>query len=263
MAIVGPGYRSHLARWLADAPPEVECVELTAEHFFDLTDEAVHRAVAGRPVFVHGLGLSLASPGSPDATTLKQFRRIVRLADPAWISEHVAFTRTPEVDLGHLNPVAPTQDMLDRLSDNARALSEVCEKPLILENITSYVRLSGDMDEPEFLNALCGRAGCGLLLDVTNLFINSRNHGFDPVKWFQQIHPDFIVQLHIVGYSQRNGRWHDSHCERIQDDLLDLCQAVVEYAPVQAIILERDDPSADVRELADELRRLREICRDN
>ncbi len=150
--------------------------------------------------------------------------------------------------------------MLERISDNAIALSEACNKPLILENITSHVMMTGEMDEPSFLNQLRSRAGCGLLVDVTNLYINSKNHGFDALNWLHQLNPNAIVQLHIVGYAYRDGRWHDSHHEPIQNDLLDLCQAVMEYAPVKAIIIERDGNFPEPQELADELRTIKAFC---
>lgn len=259
MTLVGLGYRAPLAKWIAAAPPEVECLELTAEHFFDAPDEFIAAVAERYPVFIHGLGLSLATSGPLDAATLTAFQRVVRIADPEWISEHVAFTRTAEVDLGHLNPVPPTREMLDRIAENAAALAAACSKPLILENITSHLKMPGEMSEPEFLNELCRRADCGLLLDVTNLFINSKNHGFDPHAWLHELDPARIVQLHIVGYSQRGGRWHDSHREPIQDDLLELCRAVVEYAPVRTIIIERDDNFPPSQELARELTQLKAI----
>lgn len=259
MTLVGLGYRAPLANWIAAAPSEVECLELTAEHFFDAPDESIAAVAQRYPVFVHGLGLSLATPGPLDADILSAFQRVVRIANPEWISEHVAFTRTAEVDLGHLNPVPPTRDMLDRIAENAAALVAACGKPLILENITSHLKMPGEMSEPEFLNELCRRADCGLLLDVTNLFINSKNHGFDPHDWLHELDPARIVQLHIVGYSQRAGRWHDSHCEPIQNDLLELCRAVVEYAPVRAIIIERDDNFPPPHELTQELTQLKAV----
>ncbi|MEO2019822.1 MAG: DUF692 domain-containing protein [Fuerstiella sp.] len=260
MTLVGIGYRASLVEWVGSGPPEIECLELTAEHFFDQSDEAIVAVAADRPVFVHGLGLSLATPGPLDSETLQSFQRVVELSRPKWISEHLAFTRTAEVDLGHLNPVPPTHEMLERISDNAIALSEACNKPLILENITSHVMVAGEMDEPSFLNQLCSRAGCGLLVDVTNLYINSKNHGFDPLEWLHQLNPKTIVQLHIVGYSYRDGRWHDSHHEPIQKDLFELCQAVVEYAPVKAIIIERDGNFPDPQQLAGELRTIKAFC---
>jgi uncharacterized protein (UPF0276 family) len=260
MPLVGLGYRAPLAKWVDTKPPEIECLEITAEHFFDQSDEAIVAATDSHPVFVHGLGLSLATSGPLDPDTLRSFQRVVKLSKPKWISEHLAFTRTAEVDLGHLNPVPPTHEMLERISDNAIALSEACNKPLILENITSHVRMAGEMDEPTFLNELCSGAGCGLLVDVTNLYINSKNHGFNPLEWLHQLNPKTIVQLHIVGYSYRDGRWHDSHNEPIQEELLELCHAVVEYAPVKAIIVERDGNFPEPKELASELRKIKALC---
>jgi uncharacterized protein (UPF0276 family) len=260
MTLIGLGYREPLSKWIVEFPPEIECLEITAEHFFDRNEETLRALAAHYPIFVHGLGLSLATPGPLDPETLRRFQRVVELSNPEWISEHIAFTRSAEVDLGHLNPVPPTQEMLEQISENAIALSEACGKPLILENITSHLRMQGEMDEPEFMNQLCDKAGCGLLLDVTNLYINSKNHGFDPLEWLQQLNPELIVQLHIVGYSYREGRWHDSHREPIQDDLLELCHAVLEYAPVEAIILERDQNFPKPPELASELCKLKAIC---
>lgn len=260
MVLIGIGYRAPLSKWIGSFPPEIECLEITAEHFFDQQEETLRTVATRFPTFVHGLGLSLATPGPLESETLRRFQRVVKISNPEWISEHIAFTRTSEVDLGHLNPVPPTQEMLDQISENAIALSEACGKPLILENITSHLRMQGEMDEPEFLNRLCDEAGCGLLLDVTNLYINSKNHGFDPLEWLKQLNPGLIIQLHIVGYSYREGRWHDSHKEAVQDDLLELCQAVLEYAPVRAIIVERDQDFPKRQELANELSKLKAIC---
>jgi uncharacterized protein (UPF0276 family) len=260
---VGIGYRRPFAAWLATSPPEVECIEITAEHFFDASDDAIRNATQHYPVFVHGLGLSLATPGPLDANTLSHFQRVVELSEPEWISEHVAFTRTTEFDLGHLNPIPPTQELLQRMIDKAMTLSERCGKPLILENITSELPMTGDMSETQFLNALCEDAGTGLLLDVTNLFINAHNHNFSAEGWFRELNPEFIVQLHIVGYAQRDGRYSDSHSESVQDELLELCAAVVKYAAVQAITLERDDNIPDAAELACELKKLKVCCHDN
>jgi uncharacterized protein (UPF0276 family) len=131
---------------------------------------------------------------------------------------------------------------------------------MLLENITSHVKLPGDMAETEFLNTLCERADCGLLLDVTNLFINSRNHGFDPLKWLHEIEPRRIAQLHIVGYSRSGNRYTDGHAEPIQEELIELAQAVASYAPVKAVILERDEDFPNPNELEVEIAKLEHIC---
>lgn len=257
---VGLGYRRELAGWIASRPPGVGCLEITAEHFFHGGTDRLPELAKDFNLFVHGLGLSLGTPGPIDAKTLEAFARVVRAANPEWISEHIAFTRTAAVDLGHLNPVPPTREVLGIVAEHAREISAYCGKPIILENITSHVRLTGDLSETDFLNELCERADCGLLLDVTNLFINSRNHAFDPLAWLREIEPRRIVQLHIVGYSRAGDRYTDSHAQPIQEELLELARAVVAHAPVKAIILERDEDFPAPAELEKEIAKLGQIC---
>lgn len=259
MKAVGVGYRRELAHWIEQRPGEVECLEITAEHFYEGGQGTLRTLRSNYPLFVHGLGLSLGTPGPLEESNLEQFRGVVDAADPVWISEHVAFTRTEETDLGHLNPVWPSRQTLEVLVRHARQLSDRCGRPLILENITSDLRLHGELSEPEFLNRLCEQADCGLLLDVTNLFINSRNHGFDPIEWLHQISPERIVQLHVVGYGRQDDRWVDHHAAPIQQELFDLTAEVAAYAPVQAVIIEHDANFPTPAALAQELVRLREI----
>ena len=159
-----------------------------------------------------------------------------------------------------IHPAAPTCEAVRIMADHARELAAHCGKPLLLENITSHIRLEGELSETEFLNELCAQAGCGLLLDVTNLLVNSRNHRFDPIQWLREINPANIRQLHIVGFSLHDGRYTDDHSQPIQPELLDLAGAVIAYAPVAAIILERDcDFPSDV-EMDTEITRLSRLC---
>lgn len=254
--LVGVGYRRELARWVASRPPEIGWLEVTAEHFFDGDRETLRALRHLYPLSVHGLGLSLGSPGPLDPPTLDSYAAVVEAADPRFITEHVAFTRTPQVDLGHLNPVPRTPSSLDVLIDHARQLMDRCGKPLLLENIATALALKGEMGEPEFLNRLCDRAGCGLLLDVTNLYVNSRTFGFDPAAWLSEIEPRNVVQLHIVGYTRRGEHWIDAHAEPIQPELYDLADLALARSDVQSVIIERDENIPAPEALAAELREL-------
>ena len=266
---LGVGYRHPLADWLHTNPTNCSCLEITAEHFFDLGDEQLRQLAARYPLYVHGLGLSLGTPGPLDAQILKQFARVADLAQAQWVSEHIAFSRTADVDLGHLNPVRPDRQALQLFSEHVQELKAACGgRPVILENITTHLALKGDLSETEFLNQLCAHSGCGLLLDVTNLWINSRNHGFDPRAWLREIQPAHIVQLHAVGYSAPSkmeagaqpARYQDYHGEAIQADLLSFIGDVLAYAPVQAVILERDANLDDTAGIQADLRKLEQLC---
>ncbi|HEV8544528.1 MAG TPA: DUF692 domain-containing protein [Verrucomicrobiae bacterium] len=260
---LGIGYRRELSAWIDTQPESIQCLEITAEHFFDRGEEGLLRLAQRFPVYVHGLGLSLGTPGPLDQTRLNRFARVAATANAQWVSEHIAFTRTPEVDLGHLNPIPMTEQMLDLMIDHAREVSDRCRRPILLENITSHLRVPGEIPEPEFLNRLCERAGCALLLDVTNLFINSRNHRFDPVDWLRQIKARFIRQLHIVGYAREGERYTDSHGEPVQEELIALAREVVRVAPVESIILERDDDFPSTDGLRSEMEKLERIRTNN
>lgn len=256
--LVGIGHRPGLTRWLSGAVPAVECIELTAEHFFDAPDAAI-AAIGERYVCsVHGLGLSLGTPGPLDQPTLRALTRVARLSKARWVSEHAAFTRAGDIDLGHLNPVAPTRENLATLSGHARELHEATGLPVCIENITSQLRLTGSLSEPEFLNALCASPHVRLLLDITNLFISARNHAFEADAWLAELRPGVVGQMHIVGYGERDGQLVDDHRSPIQPELLDLMASAAEYHQVDAVFVERDLNIPGPAEIIDELSRVRE-----
>lgn len=257
--MIGVGYRRELAEWIGSHPEGVDCLEITAEHFYDRSIDKLEELRKHFRLFVHGLGLSLGTPGPLDSERLKNFARVVSAAQPDWISEHVAFTRTAEVDLGHLNPLRPTRETAKVVAEHAREIADVCGKRLLLENITSHVRIDGELSETEFLNEICSQADCGILLDVTNLYINSRNHGFDPLRWLRELDRSRIGQLHIVGYSEEGGRVVDNHEALIQAELLDLAKAVLEYGLPKAIILERDANFPGPTVMQNEIEKLRRL----
>lgn len=257
--MVGVGYRHPLHDWISTHPPELECLEITAEHFFDGEFGGLRDLSLEFPLFVHGLGLSIGTPGPLDLAYLEDFRRVAQAARAQWVSEHIAFTKSSEVDLGHLNPIVPNQSNLDLLVDHAKQVMDFCACPLVLENITSHIQLKGGLSEVNFLNELCHRSGCGLLLDVTNLFINGKNHGFDPSKWLADIAPESIVQLHVVGYRRRENKWIDSHGDSIQPDLWELIQMVSAHARPKAVIIERDIDFPVKAQIEQELKTLKSI----
>jgi uncharacterized protein len=257
---IGVGYRAPFSGWVSSRPAQIDCLEITAEHFFDGGEDRLRELAQQYPLYVHGLGLSLGTPGPLDQETLAAFGRVSKVANPDWVSEHISFTKSNEVDLGHLNPIPCTEDSLRTLIDHSCEVMDHCQKPLVLENVTTFMQLPNQIPETEFINRLCQTDGVSLLLDVTNLFINSRNHDFDPIEWLHEIDPAHIVQLHIVGYSFEHGVWQDYHSEAIQDDLLELMEHVVAYAPVQSIIVERDGRFPPVHQMAAELDRLEMAC---
>jgi len=256
---LGVGYRDELAEWIHTMDSDIDCLEITAEHFFSRNYATLAALRARFPLVVHGLGLSLGTPGPLDPQRLDQFAAVVAAADPLWISEHVSFTHSGDIDLGHLTPIRRTRQTLHVLTEHIRELRERCGKPVIVENIASHIAFPGEIDEPEFLNELCTAADCGLLVDLTNLAVNAHNHGYDASAWLARLRPEHIVQLHVVGYRTRAGTRHDLHADPIQEEIYSLATQVRASVPSLTAIIERDTNFPPPAELASELFRLRNL----
>jgi uncharacterized protein len=262
---VGLGFRAPHFTDLFLQRSEVDFLEVTVDHFFDAPPEKAQQFELLRDHFMlipHGLNLSLGSAEGIDANYLEKFASLVTQANPPWWSEHLAFTKAGGIEIGHLTPLPFTSEAIDAVARNVRTARQTIPIPLILENITYTISLPGqEMTEGEFLHHVVNETGCGLLLDVTNLFINSANHGFDPRRWLDGAPLDAVVQLHFVGAQRAGDRWIDSHARPVGPDIWGLLDDVLERAPVRGAILERDEDIPPLGEVLPELRRAREIGR--
>jgi uncharacterized protein (UPF0276 family) len=212
----------------------------------------------------HGLGLSLGSADGLDETYLDRFADLIATVRPPWWSEHVAFTRAGGIDIGHLAPLPRTRDALDALERNiARARDRVGDVPLVLENIAAPMRLdtAGDLSEGAFLAELVARTGCGLLLDVENVYANASNFGEDPRATFDALPPDAVVQLHVAGGGWSGATYLDSHATPVREAVWALAAEACRRFPIRAIVVERDENLPPFAELLHEVDRASAIGR--
>ena len=262
---VGMGYRDVYREQTLAESNDIDFLEITADHFLgDSLDMArqLDRLHEKFTLIPHGLCLSLASAEGLNRPYLRQLRGLVRRVNPPWWSEHISFTQAAGVEIGHLSPTPFNQAALEVLVDNIQMAQEEIEAPLILENITYTMALPwNDMSEHEFLAELLERTGCGLLLDVTNLFINSRAHGYDAKKLLEALPAERVVQLHFVGCEEINGELVDNHSQDTNEGIWELLETVLEMFPVKGAILERDKNFPEMKSILAELARLREIGR--
>jgi hypothetical protein len=184
---------------------------------------------------------------------------MAKAVEPLWISEPIGFCHTDEIDLKHFCPVPPAEDTIGVIADHAMEISDRCGCPMLLETIASPLRFCGPMPGPEFLNRLCARSGCRLLLDVTGLFVDSRNHLFEATDWLSQLDPAAIAQLHVSGYRQRSGRWEDCHDAVVQNEIWELARLVLDGSPGAGGILEHDTDIPAIDVLEQELCTLRDM----
>ena len=262
----GLGFRIPFTEQVLAKADEVDFLEITADHFIGITEgrERVFQRLQEKFTLIpHGLNLSLGSAEGLNRDYLAQLKGIVDRVQPPWWSEHISFTQSGEVEIGHLSPVPFNKSGLDALCDNIRIAQECIERPLILENITYTMQLPwNDIEEGEFLAELLDRSGCGLLLDVTNLYTNSVNHEYDANRFLDQLPDDRVVQLHYVGGEWNDGTLIDNHSHTTPDEVWELMREVFRRFPVKGAILERDDNFPEFEKLLEEVDHCRSIARE-
>ncbi len=204
-ARAGIGLRAvHHDEFLATRPA-VPWVEVHSENFFadggrklEVLD-AVRRDYG---VSLHGVGLSLGSTDPLDPAHLKQLRRLVERVGPALVSEHAAWGSVQGRYLNDLLPLPFTAEALDHLVGRVAAVQDYLRREILVENVSSYLRLgAGEMPEWVFMTELARRSGCRLLLDVNNIYVNSRNHGFDAGDYLAAVPVELVAEMHLAGYS--------------------------------------------------------------
>lgn len=261
---VGLGYRDAYQSQVFQHRSSIDFLEIVADHFFSKWPARQKQLQALQSSFTlipHGLALSIGSAEGIDDGYLKMLAELVRRVDPPWWSEHIAFTRAGGIDIGHLTALPKTRETLDVLKQNLDRVKQSITVPILLENITESIQYPGQqMRDADFLNHVLGENDCGLLLDVTNLYANSVNYRFDPLRVLWELPKDRIVQLHIVGGHWEENRFVDSHSSPVSDEIWQLTAEVLKFASVKGIILERDEQLPPIEQLIAELDYARQLC---
>lgn len=264
---VGLGFREPFRSDIFLNRAEIDFLEITADHYFD-ANEAKQKELEllneNFELIPHGLDLSLGSAEGIDEEYLEKFAELVEFVQPEWFSDHICFTRAGGTNIGHLAPLPFTREAVAVVAANLKKVQRVIETPLILENITYLVRFpSSEMDEAEFLTRIVSETGCGLLLDVTNLYINSQNFAYDWRRFLDGIPTESVVQVHFVG-SHRNGkRLIDAHLDKTEEEIWEVFREVCKRTELKGAVLERDGNFPPFDEIVNELRQARTIMQTN
>jgi uncharacterized protein len=221
------------------------------------------------PIVGHSVGLSIGSAELFDTEHVEQVARWQQRYGFAWHSDHLSFLRVKGLD-AHSDlaglPIAVPYDteVLDLLAERVEYVQKRIPTPFLLENNVYYVDLpEQEMREPEFLNRLMHRTGCGLLLDIHNVHVNAVNHGFDAREFIHEIDLTRVVEVHIAGGSDLAGMYSDSHSGPVAGPVWHLLDDVVRHAPnLCAVTFEFDDsyfPGMGAEGVVAELRKAREV----
>ena len=243
----GLGYRD---KWFNElfrnTQSQPDFLEITADHYIEAPDWKIRELDALLEKFTiipHALDLSLGSADGIDMNYLEKLADLIHKINPPYWSEHLAFTKANGRELGHLAPLPYSIEAIDVVAKNIETTRQLIPVPLILENITYGIKMhEAEMDEASFLSKTFETAGCGWLLDVTNLYINSINHNFDLDEFLRNAPTEKVVQLHYVGFSTKDdGQLIDDHGSDVPPEIRNLLKEVQKITPAKGAILERDE----------------------
>jgi hypothetical protein len=249
---VGIGLRApHYAQLLERRPP-LAFLEVHSENFFGAGGAALawlERFRHAYPLSFHGVGLSLGSADGLDERHLAKLAALVARFEPRFVSEHLSWSAFGG---RHANDLLPLPFTAEAIAVAAAAIERVQERlgrRILVENVSSYARFpESALPEWEFVSEVARRSGCGLLLDVSNVRVNSVNHGFDARRYIEAIDPARVAEIHLAGHEQRQGMLIDTHARRVSDEAWDLYAFAVERMGAKPTLIEwdADIPALDV-----------------
>lgn len=262
---IGIGFREQFRADIFLHSSQIDFLEITTDHYLDAKPNKLDELKMLKehfPLVPHSLELSLGSAEGIDEEYLEKVAEIVEFVEPEWFSDHLCFTKSGGVKIGHLAPVPFTEESLKVFINNISKVKKRISTPFIVENITYLMEFpSSKMSETQFITKVVNETDCGLLLDITNLYINSRNFGFDWRKFLDEIPIERVVQLHFVGIHKHKNILIDAHAHKTQSEIWQVFSEVSSRCEIKGAVLERDEnfpPFAEILDELDEARRLLE-----
>lgn len=237
-AAAGLWFEVHPENYLCEGGPRVRALETLRARF---------------PLSLHGVGLSLGGAAPPDPGHLARLARLNARLAPALLSEHLAWSRLDGRYFPDLLPVPRTRAALDTIAGNIQRVQDALGRTVAVENPSHYLALpQHEMSEPEFFAALIARTGCGMLLDVNNVWVSARNLGFDAAAYIDAIPGAWVQEIHLAGHAPDPEHGDtlliDSHDRPVSEAVWALHARLIARIGPRPTLIERDEslPSFDV-----------------
>ena len=249
---------------ILESKPKVDWFEIISENYMVPGGRPLamlDRIRADYPIVMHGVSMSLASTAPLDFDYLRGLKALAERVEPAWVSDHLAWTGVHGVNLHDLLPIPYTQEALTHTVDRIKRVQDFLRRRLVIENASTYVAFrESEMDEWVFLKEMAERSDCLLLLDIINVFVSGFNHGFEPRHFIESVPVDRVIQFHMAGHTDYETHKIDTHDQPVCDDVWALYELACRRFGDVPTMIERDDKFPPFAELLTELERLREIA---
>ena len=246
---IGVGLRTVHFGHILSRRPAVDWFEVLSENFMDTGGHPLRvlDQIAERyPIALHGVSMSIGGTDPLDREYLRKLKALAARTRAHWVSDHLCWTGVAGRNVHDLLPMPYTEEALRHTAARVRQVSEILERPLVLENPSSYVEFAAStMSEWEFLSRLAEEADCGLLLDVNNVYVSSFNHAFDPNVYVDNVPADRVVQYHVAGHTHKGSHILDSHSDHAVAEVWELFRRSCRRTGNVATLYEWDEDIPD------------------
>ena len=260
----GLGLRTEHYADFVDRKPPLDWLEIISENYLVPGGKPLHfldRIRADYPMVMHGVSLSIGSIDPLDFDYLRDLKLLAERVEPGWISDHLCWTGVDHTHLHDLLPLPYTEETLRHLTERIGRVQEFLGRRILLENVSSYVVCAHDeMNEWTFVSELAARADCWLLLDVNNVYVSARNHGFNPREYIDAMPERRVRQIHLAGHQDQGDLVIDTHDHPIRDEVFDLYAYTLQKLGPIPTMIERDDHIPPLEQLLAELEQVRQTA---
>jgi len=253
----GAGLRHGHFDEVIEKKPPFKWFELISEDFLGFggrEKEVLQELLREYRLIAHGVCMSIGSTDPLDMEYLKSLRAFIDEIDSPWASDHLCFTMVDHTNLNDLIPLPFTKEAVENTVQRIKVVQDVLEKPFLVENVTRYVTVSDrEMSESEFISSIIEQADCGLLLDVTNVFLNAGFHGYDAYEFIKSLPLERVGQMHLAGWEpEKSGKVIDSHDAPVPPEVWDLFKKTVALTGPTSVLIEWDESLPPVERLLEE-----------
>lgn len=260
----GLGLRAPHFKTILETKPKIDWFEIISEDYMIPGGNPryyLEKIRQDYPIVMHGVSLSLGSTDPLDKNYLQQLKALIDWVKPAWVSDHLCWSRFNQVQMHDLLPMPYTEEAARHLAGRIREVQDFLGQQILVENVSSYADYKqSEITEYEFITSVVTQADCLILLDVNNIYVNHYNHGVDPLAFIAGVPAGRVQQIHLAGHQNYETHVVDTHDHPIIDPVWDLYACAIEtFGPVSTMI-ERDDHIPPIEELLIELDQARGIA---
>lgn len=261
MSGVGIAYRPEFESYLLELAEWVDAFEIVSDNYLNnLDSEELEKLSQLKPIIAHSVSLSVGAINTPKEARLLKMKNLVEKCKLEYLSDHLSYSEAKEIQINNFINLPFTEEMLEIVAKNIRYVQEITGTKFLFENIVYFISWPfNQFTESEFITKLLEKADCGLLLDISNLYVNSINHNYCPYAFIDSIPKDRVGYYHVGGFEEINGVLVDSHDTNIDSRVWELVEYALSKTNGNFLIIERDNDSTYKEELFEELSKAREI----